>query len=260
VLRQRELAEADRILQLLSRERGKISALAKGVKRPRSKLAGGLQLFSHVRLLLAAGRQLDLITQCEPIESFLPLREDLDRFALASHLVELTDSFMEEGAPLPGLFDLLLNSLRGLAGSPAPDLIARGFELKLTALLGYAPQLAGCVSCGRQFRPEAPGAEGPPAAKLRSGFSVSLGGLVCDGCRSRTPGLVSLSGETVGAMRRLLKLSPQETSGLGVSARACGELEGVLRSYLEHRLERRLRSVSVLGALRAASPAREETP
>ena len=238
VLRQRELAEADRILLLLSQERGKLSALAKGVKKPRSKLAGGLQLFSHVRLLLAVGRNLDLITQCQPLESFLPLREDLTRFALASHLAELTDSFTEEGARLPGLFDLLLNSLRGLGASAAPDLIARGFELKLMNLLGYAPQLSGCVSCGKEI------------ALARPSFSISLGGLVCGRCRPRAGGVVALEGSSLEAMRRLLRLSPQETTSLCLSQQVRGELEGTLRAYLEYRLERGLKSAGVLRALR----------
>ena len=246
VLRQRELAEADRILLLLSRERGKLSAVAKGVRRPRSKLAGGLQLFSHVRLLLAAGRSLDLITQCQPLESFLPLREDLDRFALASHLVELADISTEEGAPLPGLFDLLLNSLRALAASSVPDLIARGFELKLMKLLGYAPELLACLSCGRKL--DLTRASGKPA---RLSFSVSLGGLVCGRCRSRATALVSLDAGALEAMRRLLRLSPQDTSALSLSAEIQQELEGTLRSYLEYRLERGLKSARVLQALRA---------
>jgi len=238
VLRQRELAEADRIVLLLSRERGKLSAVAKGVRRPRSKLAGGLQLFSHVRLLVAVGRNLDLITQCQPLESFLPLREDLDRFALASHVIELADGFTEEGARLPRLFDLLLGSLRALCGSAAPDLVARGFELKLMNLLGYGPQLSGCISCGKE------------ALSLRPTFSISLGGLVCGRCRPAAGGAVSLGPRAVEAMGELGRLPVGQAGSLSLSPQVRGELEGALRSYLEYRLERGLKSVAVLRALR----------
>jgi len=245
VLRQRELAEADRILLLLTSERGKLSALAKGVKKPRSKLAGGLQLFSHVRLLLAVGRNLDPITQCQPLESFLPLRQDLHRFALASHLAELADCFTEQGARLSGLYDLLLNSLRALAVSPEPELIGRGFELKLMNLLGYAPELSVCVSCGREKSEEKPSGAQPSIA-----FSVALGGLVCSRCRRGMSGLVSLSPASLEAMWRLLRVSPQETSSVSPPAKIRGELEGTLRAYLEFRLEKGLKSAVVLQALR----------
>ena len=148
LIRQRDLGEADRIVVLYSGERGKLSAVAKGVKRPRSKLAGGLQLFSHSSVQLAAGRALEVVTQIRPIDTFYHLREEMQRYAHACYIAELLDTLTDEGDPDPPLFGVLLATIRALDGDGDPPTLVRSFELKLLARLGYGPELNVCVGCG----------------------------------------------------------------------------------------------------------------
>ena len=115
VLRRMNLGEADRLLTLYTPEWGKIRVLAKGVRKPTSRKAGHLELFTHSRLLIAKGRSLDIVTQAETITPFLLLRKDLIRTSYAYYVAELVDRFLEEGEESPALFRLLLESLGHLS-------------------------------------------------------------------------------------------------------------------------------------------------
>jgi len=233
VLRQRNLGEADRIVGVLTRERGKLSAVAKGVRKPRSKLAGGLQLFCHARLQLAAGRSLEVITQVEPLDLFYPLRADMARYLHASYVAELVDALTEESDPDPVAFELTRQSLAALARGGDPPTIARAFELKLLGRFGYGPELETCVGCGAQV--------GAAAA----GFSPSAGGVLCARCRC-AEGAAAVAPEALRAMRELLALPLEALAGRRLSARAGADLGRVMRAFVDYRLERPLRSAAFL--------------
>jgi len=235
VLRSRDLGEADRLLTLFSPERGKLSAVAKGARRPRSKLAAGLQLFTHSDLQLAVGANLDIVTQVVIRHAFYPLRQDLTRLAYASYFVELTDRLTEERSPQRRLFALLRHTLLHLENGLAPVSLARGFELRAMSLLGYEPELLSCVSCRRPIAP------GP------TGFSPALGGVICPRCRAQHSGLMPLSADSRGAMQQLLGLTVAAVPRLDISSRAQAELERTLCLYLEYRLDHRLNSRRFLG-------------
>lgn len=236
VLRQRDLGEADRIVVLSTLERGKLSAVAKGVKRPRSKLAGGLQLFTKAEVLLAAGRTLEIITQARPLDNFYQLRTDLPRFAHASYLAELLDTLTEERSPDPELHLLLVAALKGLNEGGDPPTLGRGFELKLLSRLGYGPELHTCVSCGTEV-------EGG-----RAGFATTEGGVVCARC-ARTLGVGLLSPNALRALRDLLRLPLEELARRKLSREAAEELARVLRPFVDYHLPRRLRSAEFLGGM-----------
>src|SRR5512143_2107684 len=111
VLRRRDMGEADRLLTVLGRERGKLTLLAKGVRRPASRKAGHIEPFTYVDLLVARGHSMDLVTQAETIEPHRQLREDLWRSGLAYYVCELADAFTQEADPNELVFDLLLETL-----------------------------------------------------------------------------------------------------------------------------------------------------
>ncbi|HEX6989777.1 MAG TPA: DNA repair protein RecO, partial [Bacillota bacterium] len=115
VLRARDLAEADRLVILYTPDRGKHRAVARGARRPRSRLASGIQPFTRALYLCWRGRSLDGISQVEVIEGFAPLRTDLERLAAATYACELIDAITQESDPQPRLFALLVFTLRALA-------------------------------------------------------------------------------------------------------------------------------------------------
>jgi DNA repair protein RecO (recombination protein O) len=233
VIRQRNLGEADRILTLYTRERGKVSAVAKGVRRSRSKLAGSLQLFSLAEVQLAAGRSLEVATQARSLDSFYNLRRDLTCYAHASYTAELLDALTDEGLPDEILFDLLSATIRALDCGADPDTIVRGFELHLLDRLGYGPELDECVSCSAPVRSGA------------HGFSITQGGVLCLRCIPSLGG-APLSAAGLRALRDLARLPCEELAGRRLSAPVRKELARLLRAFVDFRLERPLRSAVFL--------------
>ena len=131
MLRRHDLGETDRILTLYTRDHGKVKAIAKGVRKPSSRKAGHVELFMRVDVLVARGRELDVLTQAEMLDAFLPARNDLVRATYAAHFVELVDAFTEEGDASPPLFQLLANGLAWLCQTSNLRRTARYYELLL---------------------------------------------------------------------------------------------------------------------------------
>ena len=226
VLRTWKLGEADRIVNLMSRGRGKVRAVAKGVRKTKSRFGARLEPTGHVSLQLYEGRQLDTITQAESIDQFAAFREDLDRFTKASAMLEAVDQVAQEGEANPQLYQLLLGALRALSQQDSP-LVLAGFCLKLMALEGYRPVVENCVECG---------AEDDLVA-----FSVLDGGTLCPTCRRGT----AISPEALALVR--LILGGQLGAALNEPASAAThEVDALATDSLEHHLERRLRSVGIV--------------
>ena len=201
VLRSMAYGESDRILTLFTRGVGKVAAIAKGVRKPTSRLRGAVQLFSHTHLVLYAGKNLDTITQGDADETFSWLEQDLDRLTAASCCVELIDRLTMDKQPLPKLFQLLLTTLRSLEESD-PELLSRIFEAKLLGALGYQPQLDGCVMGHHDgWQAPAPGVLVPEPVW----FSIERGGVLCAECAASCPGALALSPATVGALAYFLR-------------------------------------------------------
>lgn len=128
VLKRSDFGEADRLLTLYTPDRGKLRAIAKGARKPSSRKSGHVELFTHSTLLLAKGRHLDIVTQADTLDAFLPLRENLERLGYAYYLAELVDQFAEENVENHPLFDLLRRALGWLGdGADDPALLARFF-------------------------------------------------------------------------------------------------------------------------------------
>ncbi|HIE51923.1 MAG TPA: DNA repair protein RecO [Armatimonadetes bacterium] len=240
VLRQRPLGEHDAIVVLLSRERGKLSAVAKGVKRPHSKLAAVIQPFVWGRYFLARGGKMALLTQGEVHESFYPLREDVWRVAYATYCCELLERALPEAEPHPALFDLLRTTLTQLLRAEETMALAHSFELRALALLGYEPDLERCLGC-----------KGAVDGK-RVFFSAARGGLLCESCRDRDRQALPICEGTVQYLRLLLHPGQTDLTRVKISGRSEGELAAVLRAHIRYHLETEPRSARFLRTLRAA--------
>jgi DNA repair protein RecO (recombination protein O) len=233
LIRRRDLGEADRIVVLYSGERGKLSAVAKGVRRPRSKLAAGLQLFSHSNVQLAAGRTLEVVTQVRPIDAFYHIRKEMQRYAHACYIAELLDALTDEGDADPTLFGVLLATLRTLDGDGDPPTLVRSFELKLLGRLGYGPELNVCVGCGTALGGRA------------AGFSAAEGGVLCDRCHNATSAL-DMSPTGLRALRELRRLPPEELVSRRLSASSQEEVGRLMRVFIDRQLGKPLRSAEYL--------------
>lgn len=232
VLRTYKLGEADRIIVFLTRRRGKVRAVAKGVRKTRSKFGSRLEPMSHVALQLYEGRELDLVTQVDSIDHFRGLRDDLDQIARASAMLETADQLAQEGAANPRLYEMLLGALRTLDSSHSP-LVVPAFFWKVLALEGYRPEVDHCVMCG----------EGGPTDALVAlvAFDLESGGLLCHGCRRGT----AVSAEAVELLQQILGGRLNDALSAPPSP-ASREVDHLATRAVEHHLERRLRSVTVL--------------
>lgn len=239
VLRRHDYGEADRILTLFTRERGKLSAIAKGVRRIASRKSGHLELFTRCRLLLAKGRNLEVVTQAEMLDGHPALREDLVRAGYAYHLAELTDRLTAEENPSPGIFQLLAEMLAALGQAEDPSLVARYFEIRLLGLAGYRPQLFHCALCQAQLQEEG------------NQFSPSAGGALCPDCGRRAPDALPLDPAAFRVLRYLQTRDWGQAGGLRVSPATRGALERLTATALQHNLERDLSSMGFLRGLRA---------
>jgi DNA repair protein RecO (recombination protein O) len=230
VLRTWKLGEADRIVVLMTQGEGKVRAVAKGVRKTRSRFGGRLEPFSHVDLSLYRGRELDIVTQAEVLSPFRALREDYDRVVAGSAMLEAVDQVAQERQAAVRIYLLLVRALRALDGrlGPDPSVLLDAFLLKLMAVEGYRPSLAACAGCA---------AAGP----LRA-FSIVRGGALCERCRSGQEsvldqGTVPLLAALLGADLERLAAAPPRLAA--APRREAGTL---IRGFVEYHLDRRLRS------------------
>jgi DNA repair protein RecO (recombination protein O) len=238
VLRRSDFGEADRLLTVLTPDRGKLKLIAKGARKPISRKSGHVELFSHSQFLVAIGRELDIITQAEMVEPFLSLREDLLRATYAYYIAELVDAFTAERDENRPLFDLLKDALGWLCVASDLALAARYYELHLLGLVGYQPQLFVCGGCKKQLEPEA------------SYLGAADGSVFCRKCGYGRVGTMELSVNALKVLRflqtrdwdtcRLLRLSPSSHA----------EVERTMNHYITYHLERRLKSVDFIQHLR----------
>lgn len=242
VLRRRPLGEADRILTLLSRERGKLSAVAKGVRKTQSKFGARLDFFNRAIVTLHAGRSLDIVTGANSVGGAWERIVDPDAFAFASYVAAAVDDLCEPGMAIPEMFDVVCEVHDALNKAITPGAIAAAVDLHLLAALGLAPELAACARCGDQLGRR-------PLAGGRATLSPFAGGLICKRCAqdpallavSRRPGERSLS---VSA-RELAALRALSTAGLAELAghEAFASLATITHPFVRHHLGKHSRSL-----------------
>ena len=229
VLRTWKLGEADRIVVFLTQGEGKVRAVAKGVRKTKSRFGGRLEPFSHVDLSLYRGRELDIVTQAEVINPFRVLREDYDRVVAGTAMLEAVDQVAQEREANPALYRMLVGALRTLAVAPSP-MVAPAFFWKLLSLEGFHPILDTCTRCGDEAEPF-------------SAFDFGEGGVLCGEC-ARFAGR-RVDADAIALLRRILGgdlrgalTAPPDRPGI--------EVERLGVAALEYHLERRLRSAALL--------------
>jgi DNA repair protein RecO (recombination protein O) len=238
VLRQRKLGEADKIVTLYSTHNGKIDAVAKGVRRTKSRLAGHLEPLTLGSYLLAEGRDLDIVTQAETVEAFPRLRDDLERISRGLYCAELVDRLTPERSEGMSIFRLLHDTLGYLDTSPEYDLATRRFELRLLSELGYRPSLMDCAVCSRRLEP------------IANFWSADAGGAVCPACADDSLRLAPLSVNTLKVLRLLQRSPYEEAARVRISGVLAAELESCLGDYVRYVLEREVRSARFVETLR----------
>ncbi len=238
IIKKTKLGEADRILTLYTPDLGKIQAVARGVRRPRSKLAGHLELLTHSLISLARGRNLDTITGSQTINSFLPLKSDLQLSSYALYTTELVSQFTAEHVENRPLFRLLFETMQQLCQTSDSELVLRYFELHLLNEVGYRPQLQQCVVCHQPLKP------------ITNSFCSGAGGMLCPNCYQNQPLTHPLSVNALKVLR-LLQCSDYNTaSRIKMNLELSHELEAVMRAYLKYLLEREVKSAAWLDTLR----------
>ena len=238
VIRRSDFGEADRLLTLFSRDRGKKRSIAKGARKPQSRKTGHVELFMRSKFLVAEGRDLDIITQAEMVAAYARLRDDLVRATYAAYAVELLDRFTVEDDPHPDIYELLVSALEAFSADDDVLLAARYYELHLLSLTGFQPRLFNCLSCGE------------PIVEQDQFFSAELGGLLCPNCRAADRHAQPVSAVAVKVMRYLQTRSWAAVRELRLRPTVLHEIERVLHDYLIHILERELKSVDFLHRLR----------
>ena len=238
IIKKTKLREADRILTLYTPHLGKIQAVAKGVRRPRSKMAGHLELLTHSQLSLARGRNLDTVTGSQTINSFLPLKSDLELTSQALYATELVDKFTAEHVENHPLFQLLLDTMHRLCQASKNELTLRYFEMHLLNAVGYRPQLQHCVACRSPLKP------------VVNSFSPNAGGVVCPDCAHKQRIAHSISVNALKVLRFLQSNDYDTSSRLKINQELSQELEQVMRAYLNYLLEGEVKSAAWRDSLR----------
>jgi DNA repair protein RecO (recombination protein O) len=245
ILRRQDIGEADRILTLYAPRLGKLRVVAKGARKPASRKAGHIELFMHSSLLVAKGRNLDIVTQAEAIHTFRPIREDLERVTYAHYVAELLDRFATEGEENPALFELLVETLLRLCEADDLSLTARFYELRLLAIEGYQPQLFVCLGCGDTIQP------------VTNYFDPEHGGILCPRCGEGLIGRARLPQQVrpvpLAALKVLRYLQTHDYDAcrrLRLKADTQRDIEAIMLHYITYILERNLKSVDFLRHLR----------
>jgi DNA repair protein RecO (recombination protein O) len=231
VLRVHKLGEADRIVTLITRRHGKVRAVAKGVRRTKSRFGARLEPFGHVDVQFYTGRTLDVITQVETVDAFgIGLVGDYPRYTAGCAVLETADRMaVEEGEPAMRLYLLVAGALRALSGRDRdPSLVLDAFLLRAMAYAGWAPAVAECARCAEP---------GPHQA-----FSVPAGGAVCARCKPA--GASRPATETLGLLAALMHGEWPVADAAGQPARR--EASGLVAALLQWHLERQLRSLPLV--------------
>ncbi len=239
VLRRIDLGEKDRILTIFTRELGKLSAVAKGSRRPGSKLAGASEPLTYSKLFLSIGKELDIITQADIRESFPNVKADIRSIAYGIYILELVYSFLDEREPNSDLFDTLLSALYILESGTDPEITTRYFELHLLHHLGYEPNFECCINCGKK-----------PGLKDIA-FSPSKGAIICTNCGPLPIDAILIPGAMLSYVHALRKAAPNRLKDMKIPRGARRDLSRTLKWHIRHRLEHSLKSTSFIDALNA---------
>lgn len=246
ILRQRRLGEADRFLTILSPTLGKMDVKAKGVRRTTSRMGGHLQPLTRCVVQLARGRANDVVAGCQALDTFQPLRENLDRLSRALYAAEVVERMTPERVPSAATYRLLAETLERLATEGGDlDMILRLLEMRVLDYGGFRPQLDVCAGCGNPLQP------------VQNFFAPLAGGVVCPACAPGAGGARALSVNALKMLRLLQRGSYKDVMRVRVPPALSQEVERHLHAYLVSVLERDLKAASFIQRLRRGGEPRE---
>ncbi|MFN2593413.1 MAG: DNA repair protein RecO [Actinomycetota bacterium] len=225
VLKTIKLGEADRIVTLYTRQNGKVRAVAKGIRKTKSRFGARLEPFTHVKLMIYRGRNLDTITSADIVTSFDDLRRSYGCLTAAMAMADAVEKITPDRESAYPTYSLLLAGFHALSRYDTPAILP-AFLVKLLSVSGYHPQLVECAGCER------------PGVPL-VGFSPALGGAVCEDCWREDRDSMAMSPAHILLLARLLSTDFGEVA----DAETTAELTLALRRYAEYHLERPLRSL-----------------
>ena len=228
------IGEADLLVTLYTREKGKVRAIARGARRSNSKLVGHFEPLTQVKLSLAQGRNLDYVTQAQVLTGFASLKENLGAISKGLYLAELVDGFGSEANPNQSLYRLVIAALQAIETDPDSDLPLRFFELHLLQVSGLMPELYQCVECRNSLTPGG------------HRFSPNLGGTLCLDCNPTDARLRPLSLRALKVLRLLHRTRMAELPALSMNAALARELRALLSITIQYWLDKEIQSNSFM--------------
>ncbi len=230
-LKTSKIGEADKIVVLFSGSRGKIHGIAKGARKPKSKFGGRLEILAYNHVMLAKGKELDVVSQVETIENFYKLRTEPSKLEAGIYLIRLVDASTETGQKNTALFDLLVESLTLLKDDFNVQNLIKMFEVSLTDVEGFFPVLDRCVKCSKKVLKE------PEKVK----FNLSLRGIVCSNCSKKVGG-IEIPFRIVKTMLALKKRNPTELKDLVISESDLDKMNLILKTYISDHIGKDIRN------------------
>ncbi len=241
VLRRTNFGEADRLVTFLSRYKGKFTAIAKGVRKVASRRGPNLELLNHVKAHFAAGRNLDVVTEVESVETFKKIKEDLPKLGSSFHLVEMVNEFLAEGQGGRGIFDLLLKTLKLLQEEEYPQKVAtilQAFDVKFLDLVGYKPRLFSCAECSEKI------------SGKENFLSAEFGGVIDQDCFKSSLFAKPISQNAIKLLRFLQTEDWPRIKKLSVESSLNKETDQLLRFYIEYLMEKELKSAKFIDQIK----------
>ncbi|MBS4173569.1 DNA repair protein RecO [Bacillus sp. FJAT-49736] len=219
VIRTHDYGESNKIVNVYTREFGKLGMMARGAKKPKSRLSAVSQLFTYGYFLVQTSNGLGTLQQGELVSSMRSIREDIFQTAYASYIVDLLDKAVEERQPNPYLFELLYQTLHYINENMDLDIITNIFEMKMLNVLGLYPVMNQCAVCGNK--------------NGKFAFSIRENGLICHQCFQKDPYLLPISQSTVRLLRLFYYIDIQRLGTISVKAETKKELRNTISAYYE---------------------------
>ena len=248
VIRTFPLKEFHKIITFYTPDFGKVKAVAYGVKSPKSRLSGSLELLNHGTLIFQyrENRELQNITDFNLINGFDVMRSDFTRITYGCYFAELVDSIASEGIASPEIFDLLQTTYQFLVDADDVPLLARGFEIKFLDRAGYGPELSVCVHCSSPINRSSANQKSVPTSSFGMGFSVRYGGVLCTDCKNRDGAAFTITPGSCELLKMLRRTEWGRFNRIRASTSNHTELKRVLGSFIEYYTERRLKSLKFI--------------
>ncbi len=223
VLRVVEFSETSCVVTLFTRDFGKISALAKGARRPKSAFESAIDLLAVVRIVFInkSSDVLDLLTEAKLERRFRAASTSLTRLYAGYYVAELLNELTDNGAPVVELYEAADAALQNLDAGGEPSRVTLRFELTALRLLGHLPSLEACAACGGDIKPE----------NNRVLFGQAAGGLLCHKCREGQKQIVSVTSNAIEVLRQFARTSDDAWQNAPL-APVHGELRGVMNHFI----------------------------